>query len=107
MCTIDSFVPRPKFLNNAFRKTFENDIQYFIIFINTDYIIFGISIFFTIVLKWAKKQAVRTPQVSTNFETKIETFLISQPFFAYSKVPTLLHIIDGTNDLFLIKSKSS
>ena len=58
MCTIDSFVPRPKFSNNVFRKTFENDIQYFIIFMNTDYIIFDFSIFFTIVLRWAENKVV-------------------------------------------------
>ena len=58
MCTIDSFVPRPKYSNNGFGKTFENDIHYFIIFINTDYIIFDISIFFTIVLGRAENKVV-------------------------------------------------
>jgi len=61
MCTINGFVPRPKFSNIVFRETFEYDIHDIVIIINTYdmRIIFVISIFLTIILCWTKNQAVK------------------------------------------------
>ena len=60
MCTINSFVPRPKFSNIVFRETFEYDIHDIVIIIDTYdmRIIFVSPIFLTKILSWTENQAV-------------------------------------------------